>query len=105
MLGLDRVLHLKENFILYKLEIEDGMFWLFNIKNGDSFKLNEVSYNILSLFDGNKSTGEIGKSILDNYPDTNPDVILKDFEDLMEIMEKENIFAKKGDANNEKEKC
>ena len=93
MLEVDRVLQLKEEFILYKLEVGEGMFWLFNIENGDSFKLNETSYYILSLFDGNTSIGEIHKCILDKYPDANPNIILKDFEELME--RKENIFKER----------
>ncbi len=84
MLEIDRVLQLEEGFILYKLEAGGGMFWLFNIENGDSFKLNETSYYILSLFDGTRSMGEIHKFVLDNYPDIDPDVILKDFEELLD---------------------
>jgi len=92
MLEVDKVLQLKEYFILYKLEVGKGMFWLFNIENGDSFKLNETSYYTLSLFDGNRSIGEICKCILDKYPNSNPDVVLEDFEELVERMKKENIF-------------
>jgi len=92
MLEVDKVLQLKEEFILYKLEVGKGMFWLFNIENGDSFKLNEISYYMLSLFDGNRSIGEICKCILDKYPNSNPDVVLEDFEELVERMKKENIF-------------
>ena len=72
------------------------MFWLFNIENGDSVRLNETSYYILSLFDGHKRMGEIRKCVLDQYPDASPDVILKDFEELIERMEKENIFKERG---------
>jgi len=92
MLEVDKALQLKEEFILYKLEVGKGMFWLFNIENGDSFKLNETSYCMLSLFDGNRSIGEICKCILDKYPNSNPDVVLEDFEELIERMKKENIF-------------
>ncbi len=95
MLEIDKVLQLKEEFLTYKLEVGDGMFWLFNIETGDSFKLNETSYHMLSLLDGSKSIGEIQKRILDEYPDSNPDMILKDFEKLLEKMTKENIFNKK----------
>ncbi len=84
MLEVDRVLQLKEGFILYKLEVDGGMFWLFNIENGDSFKLNEISYYILSLFDGNRGMGEIHKCLLDNYPDADPNIIQKDFEELID---------------------
>jgi len=92
MLEVDKALQLKEEFILYKLEVGKGMFWLFNIDNGDSFKLNETSYYMLSLFDGNRSIGEICKCILNKYPNSNPDVVLEDFEELIERMKKENIF-------------
>ena len=92
MLEVDKVLQLKEEFILYKLEVGKGMFWLFNIENGDSFKLNEISYYMLSMFDGNRSIGEICKCILNKYPNSNPDVVLEDFEELIERMKKENIF-------------
>ena len=88
MLEIDRVLQLKEGFILYKLEVGGGMFWLFNIENGDSFKLNETSYYILSLFDGNRNMGEIHKCVLDNYPDANPNIIRKDFKELIDRTKK-----------------
>lgn len=94
MLEVDKVLQLKEKFILYKLEVDEGMFWLFNIENGDSFKLNETSYYMLSLFNGKRSIGEIHKCILDKYPDSDTDVVLKDFEELIEKMKKKNIFKK-----------
>ncbi len=95
MLEVEKVLQLKEEFILYKLEAGKGMFWLFNVENGDSFRLNEISYCILSLFDGNKSIGEIRKCILDKYLDATPDVISKDFEGLMERVKRENIFKER----------
>ncbi len=95
MLEIDKVLQLKEEFLTYKLEVGDGMFWLFNIETGDSFILNETSYRMLSLLDGSKSIGEIQECILDKYPDSNPDVILKDFVELLEKMVKENIFNEK----------
>ena len=93
MLEIDGVLQLKEEFILYKLEVGGGMFWLFNIENGDSFKLNEISYYILSLFDGNRSMGEIHKCVLDNYPDADPNIIRKDFEELID--KTRNIFKER----------
>ncbi len=92
MLEIDRVLELKEEFILYKLDIDEGMFWLFNIENGDSFKINETSYCILSMFDGNKKVGEIQKYLLDKYKDVNTEAIVKDFIELVQKMENENIF-------------
>lgn len=95
MLEIDKILQLKEEFILYKLEVDKGMFWLFNIENGDSFKLNEISYNILFLFDGNRSIEKINKCIFDKYPDIDSDIVLKDFEELIIKMKKQNIFTER----------
>ncbi len=92
MLEIDKVLQLKEEFLLYQLDVGEGMFWLFNIENGDSFKLNETSYYILSLLDGNRSIGKIQESILDKYNDMDPDIVLGDFEELVERMKKNRIF-------------
>lgn len=96
MLEVGKVLQLKEEFVLYKLEIDKGMFWLFNIENGDSFKLNEISYYILSLFDGEKSVGDIQKCLINKYKDASNNAILKDFNELIEKMEKVNIFKERG---------
>ena len=104
MLEVDRILQLKEEFILYKLEVAEGMLWLFNIKNGDSFRLNGTSYYILSLFDGNRSIGKIKKCILDKYSDADPDVVLEDFEELIKRMKKKNIFKEIREVNNGKKK-
>jgi len=95
MLEVDKVLQLKEEFVLYRLELGKGMFWLFNIENGDSVKLNETSYYILSLFDGYKSIGEIRKYVLDKYHSMGSDTILEDFEELLIRMKKEGIFEER----------
>jgi len=95
MLEVDKVLQLKEDFILYELEGGKGMFWLFNIENGDSVRLNETSYYILSLFDGHKSIGEIRKYFLNKYQSMDSDTISEDFEELLNKMEKEGIFEEK----------
>jgi len=95
MLEVDKVLQLKEEFVLYKLELGKGMFWLFNIENGDSVRLNETSYYILSLFDGYKSIGEIRKYVLDKYQSIDSDTISEDFEELLNKMKKEGIFEER----------
>ena len=92
MLELDQDLQLKEEFILYQLEVGEGKAWLFNIENGDSFKLNETSYDILSMFDGKRSIGEIRKCIADKYQDIDPGEISGDFDELVEEMIRNNIF-------------
>lgn len=51
----DRVYRLAGDYSLYRAEVGEGsQCFLFNIKDGTIYRLNEVSYTMLSLFDGNK---------------------------------------------------
>jgi methyltransferase-like protein len=95
MLEIDKILQLKEEYILYKLDVGDGKFWLFNIENGDSFKLNRTSYDMLSLIDGKRNIEEINRCLFDKYSDKNKDLILNDFEELIERMRKEKIIEER----------
>jgi len=92
MLEIDKALQLKEEFLLYQLDVGEGMFRLFNIENGDSFKLNETAYYILSLFDGKRKVREIQKCVHEEYHDIDPDAVTRDFEELLERMKKNSIF-------------
>jgi hypothetical protein len=51
----DKVFALSDHFSLFKGDFKEKRFQLFNIESGTIFKLNEVSYDMLSLFDGEKS--------------------------------------------------
>jgi hypothetical protein len=51
----DKVFMLSDNFSLFKGDFKEKRFQLFNITNGTIFKLNEVAYDMISLFDGEKS--------------------------------------------------
>jgi hypothetical protein len=55
----DKVLRLDEKYSLYKGDFKDAKYYLFNVEDGSIFKLNEVSYTMLSLFDGEKNVGEV----------------------------------------------
>jgi hypothetical protein len=51
----DRVYRLAGDYSLYRAEVGEGsQYFLFNIKDGTIYRLNEVSFTMLSLFDGNK---------------------------------------------------
>lgn len=89
---MNKILQLKEEYILFKFDVGNGKFWLFNIANGDSFKLNQTSYNMLLLINGKKSIEEINKCLMDKFSNKNRDLILKDFKKLIERMRKEKIF-------------
>jgi len=92
MLEINKILQLKEEYVLFKFDIGNGKFWLFNILNGDSFKLNQTSYNMLLLIDGKRSIEEINKYLVDKFSNENKDLILKDFKELIDRMQKEKIF-------------
>ena len=70
MLETDKInslrMELNDNLFLYKLD--DSLAWLFNIDNGEHYKLNDSSHFILSLFDGKKTVGEIQKIVRCAYP-------------------------------------
>jgi hypothetical protein len=51
----NKVFELAGNFSLFKGDFKEKRFQLFNIESGSIFKLNEVSYDMLSLFDGEKN--------------------------------------------------
>lgn len=89
---MKKILQLKEEYILFKFDIGNGKFWLFNIENGDSFKLNQTSYNMLLLIDGKKSVEEINECLVDKFSNKNKDLILKNFKELIIRMRKEKIF-------------
>ena len=85
-------MNLNDNLFLYKLD--DSLAWLFNIENGEHYKLNDSSHFILSLFDGKKTVGEIQKIYIKEY--ANKDVeepqLLKDFNELLDRLMRNNFL-------------
>lgn len=86
------VWRIADEYVLYKLDIDRGLFWLFNIDEGNSFKLNEVSYFILSCFDGKRSLSAIQNKILLKYPDEKKEVVLNDFKELFGTLKEKGII-------------
>ena len=58
------ILQIAEQYVLYELDVNEGLFWLFDIKEGACFNLNEVSLFILSCFDGKTPTSEVLQKLL-----------------------------------------
>jgi len=86
-------LKIAEQYVLYKLDVNGGLFWLFNIEEGSCFKLNETSFYILSCFDGKASISEIFQQLLSRYPTENPEKVSNDFTGIVKILKKENILS------------
>ncbi|MFH1562642.1 MAG: PqqD family protein [Nitrospirota bacterium] len=72
---------LSEDYSLYNVELKEKKYWLFNVKDGGNFKLNEVSYYILSRCDGKSKVEEIKKELVYKY-NIDKEVVIKDFEEF-----------------------
>lgn len=87
------ILKLADNYVLYKLDIDQGMYWLFNIEEGTYFNLNEISYFELSLFDGKTSYDEICEKVISKYNSEDSQVIIEDLKELLEKLNKKDIIT------------
>lgn len=102
MLGLNEkdIYALGEKYVLYKLDIDAGMYWLFDVEQGSYFDLNESSFSILSQFDGMKSLSQARKEVIHNYSDTRSSEVTKDFDELVtEFISKEVLIKKGGERD------
>jgi len=63
----DDVIAISEDYSLYSLDLKQIKYWLFNVKDGGNFKLNEVSYFILSRCDGQISVGQLKEELTKRY--------------------------------------
>ena len=86
------ILKLADQYVLYNLDIDQGMYWLFNIEDGAYFDLNEVSHFELSLFNGKTSFGEICQKVISKYNREDPQIVSGDFKELIEKLNKKGII-------------
>lgn len=63
----DRIYKLADDFNLFKGDFNEKRFQLFNIANGAIFKLNEVAYDMLSLFNGERTIKEVFNELKNMY--------------------------------------
>jgi methyltransferase-like protein len=87
------ILKLADNYVLYTLDIDQGMYWLFDIEEGTYFDLNEVSYFELSLFDGKASYNDICEKVISKYNSKDTHVITGDLKELLEKLHKKGIIT------------
>ncbi len=76
------VIAISEDYSLYSLDLKQIKYWLFNVKDGSNFKLNEVSYFILSRCDGKTSIGQFKEELIKRYQQDN-ETIIGDFEEFI----------------------
>ena len=86
------ILRIAEQYVLYKLDVNEGLFWLFDVNEGTCFKLNETSFFILSNIDGKTSITEILKRFHSRYPDEDPEKVSYDFKEIIEQLKNTKCF-------------
>ncbi len=67
MTQTDKIYRLSDSFSLYKSDIKEKIYYLFNVSDGTIYRLNEVSYDMLSQFDGRQAVGDVLQSLLNLY--------------------------------------
>jgi hypothetical protein len=76
------VIAISEDYSLYSLDLKQIKYWLFNVKDGSNFRLNEVSYFILSRCDGQISVGQLKEELTNRYQ-RDSETIIGDFEEFI----------------------
>ncbi len=97
MLGISDTdtLKLGDNYVLYKLDLESGMYWLFDVENGSYFDLNETSFFILSELDGKRNLSAIKARTIERYPEIDSNEISKDVDELVSRLLEKSVLLNK----------
>jgi len=82
-----------EQYVLYKLDVNEGLFWLFDVNEGTCFKINETTFFILSNIDGKTPTSKILERFHSRYPDEDPEKVSGDFAEILEQLKKRNVLS------------
>ena len=77
-------LKLNQDIVLHSIE-ELNKYWLFNIKTGDIYDLNEISYHIIVLIQAGNSLEEILAELCNQYESSEAE-IAKDLEEFINRM-------------------
>ena len=80
MLEIDEstIFKLNSNYSLSALGSEKSKHWLFELNEGNIYRLNEVSFYMLSLLDGRNTFAGIVKAVSNRYDGASKDEIIQD---------------------------
>lgn len=92
----NKVYVLSNSYSLFKGEFNEVKYFLFNIEDGTIYRLNEVSYDILSLFDGARDIETVMKVFVNLYQGEQ-DGMKADIWRLLEIWIDKKILVLGGD--------
>ena len=77
------VFKLNESFSLSSFESKKQKYWLFDLNEGNIYRLNTVSYLILSMLEGKTCFGDIISSVLSQFDDVNKEEIWRDGQEFL----------------------
>jgi methyltransferase-like protein len=92
---LGSIYKLTSQYSLTGLEGDKPKYWLFDLKNGTIYRLNDISHYILSLLDGNNDVSSIMELILQQYEGSNKNEVFKDLQEFISICLKKGIIYQK----------
>jgi hypothetical protein len=87
------IFKLSDDWNLHKEDLKAKKYYLFNVKDGDIVKLNEVSFEILKVIDGIKTLQDFHNIIFNKFS-VDTDVLWKDIFSLIEKCIKKNVIIK-----------
>ena len=85
---------LSEDYSLFKGDFKEKRFQLFNIKEGTIFKLNEVAYDMLSIFDGKKNAAGVVNELKKIY-NINVGTLQEDFDKMLKSWIEKKILVER----------
>jgi len=87
---------INKRYFLWKEEYRENIkYWVFDTQKGNIYKLNESSFTMLSLFDGEKTIEEILHTLMNIY-DVKKEKLESEFMNLFERWRKMGILIKGG---------
>lgn len=85
-----KVWRIPEKFVLH--ELDEEIYWLFDVEDGDYFKLNFASYSMLLCFDGKTPLFKVREKIILRYPEADAQEVCNDLEEFVKKMLKKGIL-------------
>ncbi|MCP5108201.1 MAG: PqqD family protein [bacterium] len=89
-----KVYELSTDFSLFKGDFKEKRFQLFNVTDGSIFRLNEVSYNMLSQFDGEKNVKEVAIKLKSIY-NVDEEKLEEDFSRMIDEWVSKNVLIER----------
>lgn len=92
----DLIYGLAGDYSLYRADVGEGsQYFLFNLKDGTIYRLNEVSHSMLSLFDGKKCLAAVFDELKNLY-DIDEAKLRTDFERMLNEWQAKGILLSAG---------